>query len=123
MDTYFYHWILGNLITIITGILSWMLLIMYPVNIEKNIIPFILLGPFFGGFIIKFIYQKLPISIYGTIGFIYEIGFLFFVFLCSFETRSSGEFFIISIITITLTIPVSIIAGKLSVAIKKLIVR
>ncbi|MEQ8169918.1 MAG: hypothetical protein ABRQ38_13580 [Candidatus Eremiobacterota bacterium] len=55
MNTYYYHWISGNLITITAGILSWIVLIIYPVNMGKFIIPFLLLPPFTGGFVTKFI--------------------------------------------------------------------
>jgi len=119
-NKYFIYWILGNLITITAGISGWGLFIYLVYSIKFNIpyilfCSFFLIGPFIGGFITKYMYNHLPIYIYGTIGLIYEAGFLL-AMSYGHEMRTL-PFRILAISCLILTIPVSIFAGKLAMII------
>lgn len=111
------YWFLGNCITIHTGVVIMaFLFILEKVHHtslsaigECHVLEYIIfIIPFLGGFFIKILKKDMPVYYYGTIGLIYQSGYLLFL---HFIHRNEDTFWD-SLITIFLyTIIASMLGG------------
>jgi hypothetical protein len=118
----FLYWFAGNIITIVIGLLLF-IIIYYSGSFRGGDIfidgILILIMPLFvGSFLIKFFNIELPIYYYGTVGLIYHAMFL--AFICYSKEVKFSAFLLGLIKLIPITIIISIAGGMTVNIIKKI---